>query len=487
MTAPRCDTALVWFRRDLRDYDHAALHAALTSAQRVFCCFVFDTTILAGLPRHDRRVTFIYDSVTALRDALKQQGGDLLITHGDPADCIPLLARSLGVQAVFSNRDYEPKAIDRDKTVAKKLLADGIRFSSYKDQVIFDGDELLTGQGKPYTVFTPYKNAWLKRIQSEQGDFYLRSYPTGRHAHRLATPSSDLLAQYAMPTLEELAFDRADLGRLGIYPGMDGAQQCWANFQDRITSYRTARDFPAVRGVSYLSVHLRFGTVSIRELARFAWQMGGEGALCWLSELIWRDFYFMILSHFPTVEHHAFKPQFDALRWDEWPAGLQAWQTGQTGYPLVDAAMRQLAHSGYMHNRLRMVTAAFLTKDLGIAWQAGEAWFALHLNDFDLAANNGGWQWSASTGCDAQPWFRIFNPVTQSEKFDPQGKFIRRYVPELTAVPDKFIHAPWTLPLSEQQRLGVVIGRDYPAPIVDHAVARARTLQRYEQVKSAHD
>ena len=231
------------------------------------------------------------------------------------------------------------------------------------------------------------------------------------------------------------------------------------------------RDFPAVKGVSYLSVHLRFGTISIRELVRAAW---ADEAETWLSELIWRDFYFMILDRFPHVVGHAFKPEYDAIQWEDWPEGFAAWCAGQTGYPLVDAAMRQLRHSGWMHNRLRMVVASFLSKDLGIDWRLGEQYFAEQLNDFDLSANNGGWQWAASSGCDAQPYFRIFNPVTQSEKFDPEGKFIRRYVPELAKVANKHIHAPWLMGRVEQEGLGVVIGRDYPGPIVDHAQARER-------------
>ena len=248
----------------------------------------------------------------------------------------------------------------------------------------------------------------------------------------------------------------------------------------RMARYGALRDFPAIKGVSYLSVHLRFGTISIRELVRSAI---AEESTTWLNELIWRDFYFMILDHFPRVVSHAFKPEYDAIRWAERPDWLAAWQEGRTGYPLVDAAMRQLNHSGWMHNRLRMVVASFLTKDLGLDWRLGERYFAWKLNDFDLSANNGGWQWASSSGCDAQPYFRIFNPVTQSEKFDPEGKFIRRYVPELAAVPNKYIHAPWLMGRIEQEALGVIIGRHYPGPIVDHAEARAETLARYAVVK----
>jgi deoxyribodipyrimidine photo-lyase len=256
------------------------------------------------------------------------------------------------------------------------------------------------------------------------------------------------------------------------------------DFLVRIDRYKASRDFPAVKGPSYLSPHLRFGTISIRELACAAHALASEGAQSWLSELIWRDFYHMILWQHPRVVDHAFKPDYDKLTWDDAPDLLAAWQAGRTGYPLVDAAMRQLNTSGYMHNRLRMVVASFLTKDLGLDWRHGERYFAAKLLDFDLAANNGGWQWAASTGCDAQPYFRIFNPITQSEKFDAAGKFIRRYLPELARVPDRYLHAPWQMPPIEQQDRGVLIGRDYPAPIIDHAAARERTLARFAAVRA---
>ena len=254
------------------------------------------------------------------------------------------------------------------------------------------------------------------------------------------------------------------------------------DFLQRIDHYRETRDFPAVRGVSYLSVHNRFGTVSIRRLARLALERRSAGADTWLSELIWRDFYFQILYHFPQACNSAFKLKYSKLSFKNNKLLFSAWCEARTGYPLIDAAMRQINHSGFMHNRLRMIVASFLTKDLLIDWRWGEKYFAVHLNDFDLAANNGGWQWAASTGCDAQPYFRIFNPLSQSQRFDAQGKFIRRYVPELANVADKFIHAPWTMPPLEQKRAGCVIGKDYPAPIVDHAIARLEALALYQSV-----
>ncbi len=465
------EKALVWFRRDLRDVDHAALAHALAEARQVFCVFVFDREILDALPsRRDRRVEFIRESLVELDAALKARGGGLIVRQGWPREAIPALARELGVSAVYANRDYEPAAKVRDAAVAGLLAEQGIALQLCKDQAVFDGDSVLTQQGKPYTVFTPYKKAWLKQLTAQD------------HA---AWPSDGTLAPTPLargvPTLVELGFESTNIAELGIRPGMSGARALWDEFRaGRIARYGQLRDFPAVKGVSYLSVHLRFGTISIRALVREAVAREAE---TWLNELIWRDFYFMILDRFPHAVDGAFKPEYDAIQWENGPqaeAHFAAWCQGQTGYPLVDAAMRQLNHSGWMHNRLRMVVASFLTKDLGIDWRWGERYFAEQLNDFDLSANNGGWQWAASTGCDAQPYFRIFNPITQSEKFDPDGKFICRYLPELAAVPNKFIHAPWKMGRIEQESIGVVIGRDYPAPRVDHALAREQTLRRYQ-------
>lgn len=487
------DSILVWFRRDLRDDDNAALAEALRRGRRVYCAFIFDRDILDALPSPaDRRVDFIHASIVELDAALQASGGGLIVAHGRAGDEIPRLGRQLGVDAVFANRDYEPSAKARDAQVAAALAGDGIGFESFKDLVIFDGAEVLTQAGRPYTVFTPYRNAWLKRL----GDDDLAPADAAAGGAGKGALQAPPAALAGLPTLAALGFVPTGLDRLAIVPGMSGARALLDDFRGRLGRYHEQRDYPALRGVSYLSVHLRFGTVSIRRLVALAnalVQQGGDeaaGAQVWRSELVWRDFYFMILDQFPHVVGHAFKREFERVAWESGEradADFAAWCAGRTGYPLVDAAMRQLAHSGYMHNRLRMVAASFLCKDLGIDWRRGEAFFAGQLNDFDLAANNGGWQWSASTGCDAQPWFRIFNPVTQSERFDPQGRFIRRYVPELQNVPDRHIHAPWCMSVAEQSACGVVIGRDYPAPLVDHAAARTRTLARYGVVKDADD
>ncbi|MFZ3261049.1 MAG: deoxyribodipyrimidine photo-lyase, partial [Thiobacillus sp.] len=356
-----------------------------------------------------------------------------------------------------------------DAAVEAALRARGIAVHHSKDTVLFERDEVLTAGGTPYSVFTPYRNAWLKRLTP----FDLQAYPVDAYADRLTPQSS------AIPSLQDIGFAAAERT---LPTGMAGGAQRFEDFLGRIDRYQETRDFPAQKGPSYLSVHLRFGTVSIRQLAAAAWQQGGRGAQTWLSELIWRDFYHQILWHRPDVASgHAFKRQYDALPWPNPPGHFEAWCEARTGYPLVDAAMRQLNQTGYLHNRLRMVAASFLAKDLLVDWRLGERYFAEKLIDFDLAANSGGWQWAASVGCDAQPWFRIFNPVTQSERFDAQGTFIRRYLPELARVPEKFIHAPWTMPAAGQQRAGCVIGRDYPAPIVDHAVQRGLSLALFRQ------
>ena len=474
---PAYRSALFWYRRDLRDSDNAGLYYALRSAERVYCAFVFDREILDTLPaRADRRVEFIHSSLGELARALAARGGALLVLHDHARTAIPALAERLGVDAVFANGDYEPLARARDAAVGAALAAAGRRMHLAKDQAIFEKDEVLTQAGRPFTVFTPYKNAWLKRIE----DFYVQAYPVENHSKALARPDFEA----PVPALSALGFEATNLGDFPVGTGMRGAAALLEDFTARIARYREARNYPAVKGVSYLSVHNRFGTISIRALARAALAHTGDGPSTWLSELIWRDFYFQILWHHPRVALEAFRGEYAGL---DWPGGdelFAAWREARTGYPLIDAAMRQINTTGFMHNRLRMVVASFLAKDLLVDWRRGERYFADHLNDFDLAANNGGWQWAASTGCDAQPYFRIFNPVSQSEKFDPGGKFIRRYLPELARVGDAFIHAPWTMPPHAQAEAGCVIGRDYPAPVVDHAAQRERALALYGRARS---
>lgn len=472
-------SALVWFRRDLRCTDNAALYQALKAARSVHCAFVFDTALLDPLPRQDRRVEFIRDSVAALDGALRALGGGgVHALQGAAADELPALARRLGVQAVFANHDDEPAALERDARVRQRLAAVGIALHTFKDHVVFEREEVLTQAGKPYAVFTPYSRAWHAKLD----DFYLKPYPAERYAQRLAPAPAP-----AVPGLEALGFSRTNLQALGIRPGAEGAEALLQDFAGRMARYDALRDAPAVKGPSYLGVHLRFGTVSIRRLAAMARADAGSGAATWLKELAWRDFYAQVLANFPQVgQGRSFRPEYDRIAWETGPLAeehFSAWCEGRTGYPLVDAAMAQLNRTGYMHNRLRMVTASFLCKDLGIDWRRGERYFAERLNDYELASNNGGWQWASSSGCDAQPYFRIFNPVSQGERFDPGGKFVARYLPQLAKLPASAIHAPWTAKPVDLAAAGVTLGKDYPLPIVDHAQAREQTLRRYAVVK----
>ncbi len=499
-TLPHCnplrmntyDQGLMWFRRDLRAEDNAALHHALKSCRQVWCVFVFDTDILDPLPRADRRVEFIRESLVELDDRLRALGREhgtadvgLIVRHARAQDAIPALALELNVQAVFANHDDEPAAQARDAHVRGDLAHAGIMFHGHKDHVIFERRELLTQAGHPFGVFTPYKNAWLKQLDATP----IQAHPVQRHAGSLAPRPGSLAAP--VPSLADIGFQSTNLAQVKIPPGMHGAQQLLEDFVQRIERYQETRDFPAIKGPSYLSAHLRFGTLSIRQLASVAYPMhlqGMAGASTWLSELVWRDFYHQILANFPHVVDKAFKPEYDHIKFEHGKHAKElfaAWCQGRTGYPLVDAAMAQINQTGYMHNRLRMVVASFLVKDLGLHWQWGERYFAEHLIDFDLAANNGGWQWASSSGCDAQPYFRIFNPVSQSQKFDAQGKFIRRYLPQLAALPDAALHAPWNAKPLDLAAAGLVLGRDYPEPIVRHELARERTLERYAVVKGA--
>lgn len=480
------NSALVWFRRDLRLYDNAALFHALKAARQVHCVFVFDGDILNNLPHRDRRVVFIHQSIQALDRALLSAGGHLHVVHGQATHEVVNLAMQLDVQAVFANHDDEPQALRRDGIVQQHLATEGIAWHSSKDHVVFERNEVLTQSGTSFSVFTPYKNAWMKKLNW----FYLKPYPVDTYLDALASSSAH---PASLPSLASMGFEDINLAALGLQGGEPSAQQLLHNFLQRIDNYADTRDYPSVKGPSYLSVHLRFGTVSIRHLARLAFERaeaGSKGAAVWLSELIWRDFYHQVLYHHPHVVKDSFKPEYDRIQWEQGPnaqALFQAWCDGRTGYPLVDAAMAQINQTGYMHNRLRMVVASFLVKDLGIDWRWGEKYFAEKLNDFDLAANNGGWQWASSSGCDAQPYFRIFNPITQSQKFDSQGKFIRRYLPQLANLPDKDIHAPWLAMPLVLQAANVSLGVNYSHPVVQHDEARKRTLARYAVVSERNN
>ncbi|HNP94527.1 MAG TPA: deoxyribodipyrimidine photo-lyase [Cyclobacteriaceae bacterium] len=421
------DVTLFWLRRDLRLTDNAGLYHALKEKGNVLCVFIFDSHILDKLEdEDDRRVTFIYQSLTLLKNDLERHGSSLLVVHSTPEQFFT----SVSPKAVYTNHDYEPYARKRDELVADILAKKQVEFKSFKDQVIFEKGEVLKDDGSPYTVFTPYSKKWKAALKP----FYYKTYPTEKYFVNLI--KTDPLA---MPSLDEIGFKKVT-----------------DSFPERviksevIKQYHKQRDYPGIEGTSKLSVHLRFGTVSIRQLVTIALKKNEV----WLNELIWREFYHMILWHFPKVEQ-AFKPAYDLIEWRNDKDEFEAWCKGETGYPIVDAGMRELNQTGFMHNRVRMIVASFLTKHLLIDWRWGEAYFARKLLDFDLAANNGGWQWAAGSGCDAAPYFRVFNPYLQTEKFDPERTYIKRWVPE--------VDTP-----------------DYPKPIVDHAFARERVLSVYK-------
>lgn len=465
-------TALVWIRRDLRLEDHAALAAATQGFEQVAVVFVFDRVILDALAdRDDRRVTFIHQSLEELATELRASGSDLLVAQGDPVDVIPDLALKLGVNCVLANRDFEPYALSRDAQVRERLQASGVELRTFKDHVVFENTEIQPATGGDYRVFTPYFRAWMAQLRPE--DYSPRAVDATRFWRRDSLVSA-VPEALEFPTYEDLGFVANDLW---LTPGRRGAVERLQRFAANIGEYADARDFPAkADATSGLSVHLRHGTISVRECVRFALSVGDRGANKWLAEIGWRDFYHMILARFPHVTTGCFKPEFDAVEWENDVRHFEAWCEGRTGFPLVDAAMRCLNATGWLHNRLRMVTASFLTKDLLIDWKWGEAYFARHLLDFDLASNNGGWQWAASTGVDAQPHFRIFNPYLQSAKFDPEGEFIRRWVPELTALDTAALHDPASAPQMTLVERGVVLGETYPRPIVEHATQRDRAI-----------
>ena len=421
-----------WFRRDLRLYDNAALYHALQSRLPVVTVFIFDTTILNKLEeKADKRVHFIHQTILSLKHQLNAFGSGLTVFHSTPLEAFLQLQEQYSIDTLFANHDYEQSAIARDAAVAKMLSGNHIRFRTYKDHVIFEKGEIIKDDHKPYTIFTPYSRKWKAALN----DFYLKSYPTEKYFHNFYHYSAP-----AVPSLEDIGFKETD----AVFPAMNTDVIL-------ISHYTEQRNYPSVNGTSMLGVHLRFGTISIRELARKAKELNET----FLNELIWRDFYQTILWHFPHIcEGRSFKKEYDLIEWRNNEEEFKLWCEGKTGYPIVDAGMRQLNATGFMHNRVRMIVASFLTKHLLIDWRWGEAYFAQKLLDFDFAANNGGWQWAAGSGCDAAPYFRVFNPTLQTQKFDKDHIYIKKWVPEL----DSF---------------------DYPAPIVVHEIARKRALETY--------
>ncbi len=480
--------AIFWFRRDLRLEDNCALYHCLNDNDIVIPVFIFDKNILNELPKKDKRVEFIWHCIQNIKMQLNEVGSDLIVVHDRPSKVIEL-AKAHQVTAVYCNEDYEPDAIKRDQFVQQELQRCNIEFKSYKDTVIFAKREILNQQGEPYHVFTSYKNAWRAKLHSSNFQHY---HSEDLLEKLIKTPKVELMS------LESLGFELTGIADKPIV-GANHAHKLFADFKaDKAQQYKENREFPAISGTSFLSTHFRFGTISIRKVVREILELSDvsmsrfrEGCDTWLNEIIWRDFYFQILFNDPHVVHSSFKPQYQNFPWLRDEALFKSWCEGRTGYPLVDAAMIQLNTLGYMHNRLRMLTASFLTKIMLIDYKMGEQYFAEKLLDFDLAANNGGWQWSASTGCDAQPYFRIFNPMTQSKKFDADAVFIKNYLPIFKNVPAKFLHAPWEYQ-KELQSLGIILGKDYPLPIVDYAEARRATLVCFDDFlkspsKSEHE
>ena len=424
--------SIFWFRRDLRLKDNHGLYQALESGKKVLPIFIFDEDILDLLEnKSDKRVDFIVQTLQTLNSFLKSKNKGIKIFKGKPLEIYKKLTENYEIEAVYSNEDYEPYAIKRDQEIADFLASKNINFHQFKDQVIFHKDEIVKADKKPYTVYTPYSKLWLNEFQKVD----LQGFPSEKKLDNLLEiPFEEL-------KIEDIGFQKTNLAF--EIPEAD---------LHIIKTYEETRNFPAVKGTTQLGVHLRFGTISVRKLAKIA----KENNLTFLKELIWREFFMQILYHFPKVVNHSFKSKYDAIPWENNPEFLEKWKAGKTGFPIVDAGMRELNATGFMHNRVRMITASFLIKHLLTDWRIGEAYFAEKLMDYDLSANNGNWQWCASSGCDAAPYFRIFNPDEQQKKFDPDFKYIKKWIPEFGT-------------------------KYYPKPIVEHKKAREKVLKVYKE------
>ena len=419
---------IFWFRRDLRLFDNNALSKALNEGTKVQCVFIFDDAILSGLKNDDPRVQFIWQELGNINKELNKYDSSLLVKKGNVLDVHNQILYDYEVNKLFFNKDYEPSAIKRDLEVSALYKSKNVEVEAYKDQVIFEENEILKKDGKPYTVYTHFKNKWLEHFNES----LIQEF-------KVQLANNLLKSNNSFPSLLEIGFQENEI-RVIPY-----------NFS-QLKTYDETRDYPSINSTSYLSPHLRFGTVSVRQMVKMAL----ETNKVFLSELIWREFFMQILYHFPKVVNKSFKEQYDLIEWENNKEHFRAWCEGKTGYPMVDAGMQELNKTGYMHNRVRMITASFLCKHLLIDWRWGEAYFAEKLLDFELASNNGNWQWAAGTGCDAAPYFRVFNPITQREKFDREGKYVKKWLPELSTF-------------------------DYPKPIVEHKFARERALKRYKE------
>ena len=425
---------LFWHRRDLRIIDNSGLFKALTSGNKIQSVFIFDSNILKLLTnKEDARVTFIYREIARLKAEYQSLGADLLVLYGDPIELIPKLAIEFGAETVFTNRDYEPKAVKRDKRIYELLEENKIKFIGAKDHIIFEKEEITKGDGLPYTIYTPYANKWREKLKSQD----YACIPTENYYDQLLTP----ISAQKMLSFEDLGFKENEK--------IEFPSRLIPN--EILKNYHETRDLPYIKGTSKLSVHLRFGTISIRQLAQVALTKNSV----YLNELIWRDFYQMIIHHFPQSVEQAFKVKYERIEWEHNEIHFNAWCEGKTGYPLVDAGMRELNTTGFMHNRVRMVVASFLCKHLLLDWKWGAAYFAEKLLDYEEASNIGGWQWAAGCGCDAAPYFRVFNPTLQQQKFDPKMEYIKKWIPEFDT-------------------------KEYPEPIIEHTFARDRVINRYK-------
>lgn len=433
---PKEKISVCWFRRDLRLHDNAALYHALKSDYKVLPLFIFDRNILDKLEeKADRRVEFIHEAIHEMQDKLNELGSAMMVKYGKPKEIWAELTDQYNIAEVYANHDYEQYGIDRDDEICKMLNAKSIAFYTSKDQVIFEKNEILTGSDTPYKVFTPYSRTWKEKLTNE---YFIKPYPTEKYFDNLLKTDGN----YSIPTLEAMGFTKVN----EPFPDKEIRKEV-------VEKYAEQRDIPAIKGTTEISIHLRFGTVSIRELVRKALKLNEK----WLNELIWRDFYMNILWHFPHInERKSFRKEYDNIEWRNNEDEFQRWCEGKTGFPIIDAGMRQLNETGFMHNRVRMITSSFLIKDLLVDWRWGEAYFAQKLNDFEFSSNNGGWQWAAGSGVDAAPYFRVFNPDSQEKKFDPDHKYIKKWVPEFGT-------------------------KAYPNPMVDHKEARLRALRVYKE------
>ncbi len=425
---------IFWFRRDLRLEDNTALFHALQNELPLLPIFIFDTIILDKLENKvDARVQFIHDTLIEIQNKLVSHGSSIQAIYTTPIKAFEILLQKYEIANVYCNTDYEPYALERDEAIQILLKKNNANFIDYKDHVIFEKNEVIKDDGKPYTVFTPYSRKWKAALKEED----LKLYKTEKYFNNFLK-----IKVTEIPTLQQIGFEKSTQ----IFPSKSVEAEL-------VKKYVIQRDIPSIPGTSHLGLHLRFGTISVRRLAKYASNLSET----FLNELIWRDFYHAILWHFPYIaKGKAFKPAYDFIQWRDDEAGYKKWCDGQTGYPIVDAGMRELNATGFMHNRVRMIVASFLCKHLLIDWRLGEAYFAKKLLDFDFAANNGGWQWAAGSGCDAAPYFRIFNPYLQTKKFDPDLKYIKKWVPEFE---DFF----------------------YPKPVVEHTAARSRCLVVYKE------